>query len=46
MEEGCEKILRLIFGTFLEVGQPITNMKNIFVLISKIHQNLVFAYKV
>jgi hypothetical protein len=45
MDESCEKILRLIFGTFLEVGQPIPNMKNIF-LISKIHQNLVFAYKV
>ena len=45
MDEGCEKILRLIFGTFLEVEQPIPNMKNIF-LILKIHQNIVFAYKV
>jgi hypothetical protein len=30
MDEGCQKILRLIFGTFLEVGQPIPNMENIF----------------
>ena len=27
MDEGCEKILRLIFGNFLEVGQPIPNME-------------------
>jgi hypothetical protein len=30
MDEGCQKILRLIFGTFLEVGQPISNMENNF----------------
>ena len=30
MDEGWQKILRLIFGTFLEVGQPIPNMENNF----------------
>ena len=27
MDEGCEKFLRLIFGTFLEVGQPIPKIE-------------------
>jgi hypothetical protein len=30
MNKGCKKILRLIFGTFLEVGQPIPNIENLF----------------